>query len=424
MSEQSSRSNNESEQTTSSLIIRRQLIADNTATNSNETARALIKVECKAGYITVLSDKEGHSVKAYESAFLNQAADSKIEFELGSSKLKRSDYELIGFKERNQSELSIAQFLEHIGFNADEIHALISHYELNKVSHLLCSQLPNLAERQVLLLAASRTKLPLIVLNDPFQPFNGRWREAFALLLLERALKGDCAIICMNLSFLPQSWVTQERVKRCDIGALERRALERANEELQKLRAQSESTHTQSSAAKLATTAPNCDQAPSNHEQQLSTQSKQLLSAYQITSDYIFQPLADIANMFRRHAFIGSLAAFCGLIITGSLIMYPNLTQSRELLSKLTKDIEWNWSDLFGSRQQREQNIESTILDKTKPLESNSIVESKDQSNDLSHTESEQDLIQMTMLDPLAELMQFKSERKLEACLTSASKIP
>lgn len=421
MSEQSSRSNNESEQTTSSLIIRRQLIADKTSTTGNETARAVIKVECKSGYITVLSDKEGHSVKAYESAFLNQAADSKIEFELASSKLKRSDYELIGFEERNQSELSIAQFLENIGFNADEIPALISHYELNKVSHLLCSQLPNLAERQVLLLAASRTKLPLIVLNDPFQPFNGRWREAFALLLLERALKGDCAIICMNLSFLPQSWVTQERVKRCDIGALERRALERANEELQKLRAQSEAISAQSNAAQLATTTQNSNQGLPIQDQKPSMLSKPFLSAYQITSDYIFQPLADIANMLRRHAFVGSLAAFCGLIITGSLIMYPNLAQSREALSKLSMGIEWNWSDLFGSK---EQNIVKTTASEIKPAEIHSKTESEDLSYDLSHIEPEQESIQMTLVDPLSELILFKSESKLEVCLASSSKMP
>ena len=168
-----------------------------------DSAATTVTVRCVPGTISILADETGAISKGYEDELSKLGKSTKLSLNLNGSDVKKENVLAVGFGEKIKSG-SIPDFIARLGFDNREVENIISELELSEFLHLPCEFLPLQITRKLLMFEAIHSDLPIIVLNDPFQPFNGRWRENLA----ERFLTSikDKFVVCLNLSFSPKSW--------------------------------------------------------------------------------------------------------------------------------------------------------------------------------------------------------------------------
>jgi hypothetical protein len=187
-------------------------------------------VKCQPGTITILADEGGMTLRYYLNSFSpKKDVKQTVMLQYDGQIEARNSVAMVGFEEE-LPDLSIPQYLLSNGIDENKIEELIDEFELRGQLFLQCSQLSRTEARQIQLLVAVGRQSPIMILNDPFQPFSGRWREAFGEYIMNDCLENNRIIICTNISFIPNSWLSKNNVGSYDVGALAEKILQKEKE--------------------------------------------------------------------------------------------------------------------------------------------------------------------------------------------------
>ncbi|MDC0357569.1 hypothetical protein OAO01_02045 [Oligoflexia bacterium] len=314
--------------TTATLEIRRHLPVKNATT----------KTVCFPGGLTVLTDEEGDGgLMPYTLALsgqpLSQQGGERFTITWNGAPLEVAEQTLVGFGEMLPSALSIEAFLLQAGYAKEELLSEMETYELDRINYLNCGQLSATATRQLLLLAALKADTPVLVLNDPFQPFNGRWRGHFAELLVKNAIEKQRVVLITGLSFVPQAWVKREELSYVDVGKAAVRAAKRA-ESMARI---------EDAAAAAAKAIPDQPKKEPGTGKTFEFELPEyIVFAYKETCDHIFEPLGRLANHLRSYSGATAVLGLALLVGLMGYIMFPNLGQYHEKIKGLAADVSWS----------------------------------------------------------------------------------
>ncbi len=191
-----------------------------------------VSVACPPGMISVLRDDEGSLIEEYQNVVRSECSSVVGIFDPAGKPLPLSSRGLLGFDSTVEDHGSIGSFLLAGGFHEDECEKIIERYELRDQAYLPFRLLPPTAQRQMeLILLMRASALPegpkLLFLNDPFLPFSGRWREAFAELLLEHVRTTDVTAVVFHLSFKPKAWTEIREVREVEVLDIDQRAIQK-----------------------------------------------------------------------------------------------------------------------------------------------------------------------------------------------------
>lgn len=189
------------------------------------------RVLCAPGVITILSDEFGKSLTRYEAAVCGFSHPAEMRAELYSQPLSGGSTYQVGVSEVFAGGITSRQFLDHAGLSSVEIEQLLAFHGLRNTSYLPCVDLPQAAQRQLRLIAALRSNTPVLVLRDPFAPIGSRWREFFARLILEDAMRTKRIVVCTRLAIPPLAWNNQRQVQTVDVGILAQQAVRKSRRE-------------------------------------------------------------------------------------------------------------------------------------------------------------------------------------------------
>ncbi len=329
--------------------------------------KAILRTSCTPGLISVLTDEAADGIlHSYQLALSGRESDNRFSFSLNGSPFNPSSQETIGSGEMLPEHMNISEFLSDSGFSSAEIPKTIEQYDLEQYSYLNCRALNATATRQLQLLRALRSQSQVLICNDPFLPFNGRWREDFARLFLEAVQSSQRIILVTNLSFMPQTWARAEGIKLIDVGKAAERARKHA-EEMAAKKAQEEArlAKTMLEEVTRAATRNVADSAQQkNPEHELETGLPENFQfGYKVVNDFLFAPLARISNAFRTYSGFAMPASVLGVGLLLAFIMYPNMHGAREKMAGLERDINWSAagsevvkriSGIFGSANSQE----------------------------------------------------------------------
>ncbi len=290
--------------------------------------RKVLALKVAPGRIEMISDASGIISSGWELALTNPSESAPARFIDDGRTLSRKELCFIGFDEA-LPEMTVREYLATFSNDGEE---LIHTFDLKSVASLNCAYLPAMVTRQILLLHATESGARALVLNDPFLPFNGRWREAFAERLLARTEALGLCVVCCNVNFSPTSWITSPHVRSTDIATLLPHSAE-------------------GKVAQAAATAAKVREVNSNNEGYYA-KSIQLaaptvaISIYTAARDRIFAPLAQASTFLRTWsgAVVAGSVAF--LIVTMGIVMVPNIAKSRELLASVGQRLGWTWGDV------------------------------------------------------------------------------
>ncbi len=323
---------------------------------------AVVCVDCKPGTITIFNDENGGSLPRYSRALANQKGEERFTLELGGREYQAGEQVLVGFDNDLPEGVSITEYLASNGFGPDEIESIIDTYELRSVHYLHCAQLPETAKRQVQLLVALHTLSPVLVLNDPFMPFNGRWRESFAALLYEHIRASNRICVIINLSFAPKCWLEKKDLQTLDVGVLADKVFKKTQEIITRQEAERERTGKLSPSGGRDLSADLAAQADRELDE-LTGLPRIAWYAYRETKDFIFDPLARITRMFRTAGGAAAIAGFAFLVLVMGVVMFPYLARQRALISELAGKFDVSWGDIKQAVQQSGRSPSDKSLD-------------------------------------------------------------
>ncbi|MCB0339125.1 MAG: hypothetical protein KDD53_05955 [Bdellovibrionales bacterium] len=179
-------------------------------------------------------------------------------------------------------------------------------------------------------------------------PFNGRWREYFAELVLREAKKSDKIVVVLNLSFVPQAWAKSELIRYTDIGqsadAARQKALLKANG-IDEQKALEEQKVKEESAKKSLANIAELKEGKTIHI----PIPENLTYAYQHTRDFIFSPFLRITWMLRTYSSPAVILSSAFVLLLGAIVMFPDLSAQRAKLVELAKNFDFEWKDVTTS---------------------------------------------------------------------------
>jgi hypothetical protein len=290
--------------------------------------RKILALTAAPGHIVMISDASGILPSGWELALTTPSDHAPARFVDDGRTLPRTDLCFVGFDE-TLPEMTVREYLSTF---SEDIDALIYAFDLKSVAALNCAYLPAMVTRQVLLLHATESGARALVLNDPFLPFNGRWREAFAERLLARTEALGLTVICCNINFSPTSWGASPLVRSTDMATLLPISVE-------------------GKVAQAAATAAKGREVNSCKEAYYAPSMKiavptTAISIYSAARDRIFVPLAQASTFLRTWsgAVVAGSVAF--LIVAMGVVMVPNIAKSRELLASMGQRLGWPWGDV------------------------------------------------------------------------------
>ena len=290
----------------------------------------VISTECVGGRVSILVDEAGDSLIPYGEALSGKRAVERLTISLDGLPFTPNHHLRVGFGEKFPDGMTIKEFLLKAGCPESEMEAVIDHYDLTSYTYLTCSQLSQTQARQLVLLASRWCNSKVVVMNDPFQPFSGRWREKFAEHVLEDTRKQDRVTIIINLSFMPQCWAGKDLVANLPIGNAGRKVEKPAEEkkvETDKLE-------------KLAREALEGKQAAYDDKRLVIKVPTILVSAWKVPQDFIFAPLASASKMVRSFAGAAALSAFALVVVLMGVVMFPSLSQYRAKLVQMASGFD------------------------------------------------------------------------------------
>ncbi|MCB0318798.1 MAG: hypothetical protein KDD56_08570, partial [Bdellovibrionales bacterium] len=296
--------------------------------------KAVTKTLCKPGKITVLIDESGDgALHPYTNALSGKKTDDRFQFYLNGEMLSSQDITLVGFGDSLPDKLSLSEFLLESGYKEEELEQVIKEFDFNSSLYLKCNQLSSTVSRQLLLLKAFKSETTVLALNDPFLPFNGRWRADFAEKLLEHASLTNKILLIINLSFVPKPWEKNEQIGFIDVG----KAAERARKKAEAKAA------LDSQVAAAAALVPDAEVKDTEKKQEKGVIDyvlpEHLAFAYREKVDWLFAPLANMSEGMRTYSGVGMPVAVAFFVVIMAVMMFPNIGHYQDKL----KEIAGNW---------------------------------------------------------------------------------
>lgn len=284
-----------------------------------------VKTRCINGSITLLTDENGSAINAYINSFSEKKETKTVFLEIDGQILDKINIVSVGFDEE-RSDLTLPQFLLMSGIHEQDIHILLQRYELNNQSTLTCQQLPLSDLRRLQLVAAIGSPAPIVLLNDPFLPFNGRWQEDFAEFIYDDCISRNRIYIISNLSFLPKSWNNKQAIVSIDVGNLadiatkqslraQAIAAENAQKKLEQEILQAKKVESSENTTATQTTLPNVVDAP-----------------YGAGTIKLFNFLSDLSEFLRSSAGYIFFISVALVALVAGVMLSQNVGGSREKL--------------------------------------------------------------------------------------------
>lgn len=321
-------------------IIRNFSVKTELDNSESVVLKATNNLVCKGSAITVLLDEDGSSLGSYEAALQGKETVDRFTLESNGNRFDPHEIFSVGFSEQFPECCSVSDYLKKIGLSDAETKAALDFYDLNKISYLYCAQVPTTAARQLWLLTALKSPARVLLLRDPFAPFSGRWRESFANMFMKESQEKGRTLICTNVSFMPQAWGTNQSIRSIDVGNLAYSAAKKAKME-EEAKRQGE-TVVKAAVDSQVVNAPVKENTEQASDPKVKIEIPENLNfAYQATYDYIFQPLVDISQFFRRYTLVTGVFAFALVMATMGTMMVPNLGKLRAKLQTMHFDISW-----------------------------------------------------------------------------------
>jgi len=361
-----------------------------------DNGQANLELNCPASKITLIQDHDTGCLLPYQRA-LSNLDEPSIVVRLNGEKYDSTLCSLVGFGEK-LPEQSISAFFQKSGLSSNLIDTYLKRYELEQFSYLKCSQLNQTAARQLSLLSALANSGSVLLMNDPFQPFSGRWREHFAELLLQSVIEQNRLVVIVNLSFMPKVWqdqpvlniinvsLSQERARKL---AAEERAREKKRQEIEAQRRASQPESQIDSTIKFETADGKIAEIPNP-----------ILSNFKTTRDFIFEPLANLSRFLGAYSLPGFILLATLLLAIGAISINPDIRKKWLKMEELSK--------LFS--QPQSQNIEEVQDSSEASVEEQSAEESAPAADDQN--------VQEPLPEPAAEILaSYPQELDLSAIL-------
>lgn len=317
----------------------------------------VISTDCPSGKVSMLVDETGDSLNPYLQVLSGKTTMERFILTLDDQPFAPTQHTLIGFGEKLPEKIGIKEYLVQSGGRANEIDSLMEKYDLTQHSYLSCAQLPLTQARQIQLLATHWSSAKVVIVNDPFQPFSGRWREAFAEQVAKDTVEKGRITIVMNLSFMPQVWDKNPNVANLQIGNAGRqieKTAEQKSLELDKLAKAAEDEKTLGYDDKRVTIKVPTD----------------IVKAWKVPQDYIFEPLAKLSQRFRSLSGALALAALSFLVVLMGVVMFPQLSMYRDKLVQIATKFDPDLGKKLAAAI-IPQNTQAMQNDATNPAEPN-----------------------------------------------------
>jgi hypothetical protein len=317
------------------LVINRRLEQD----------QANLVIKCPPGKITLLQDSDTGCLLPYQNA-LAGLEEPGFSLSVGSNNYNHRQHALAGFTDKLPDE-SILAYLTRSGLNQTQVEIAVRRYEFGQYKYLTCAQLSQTTSRQVSLLSACSGAKNILVMNDPFQPFSGRWREHFAELLLQEAKEKNRTIVIVNLSFMPQVWNEDNAINVINVSKSHEKAAQLAKErKIREERLREQKRIEAEKARQAAEKNPSRTISFETTDGQKAEILDPSLSTYKAGRDFLFGPIAALSRVLRFFsgpALTYSLGIF---LLIGALVMFPGIRNKWKAMSDLgaqmnvTKDIK------------------------------------------------------------------------------------
>ncbi len=312
------------------------------------------------GQVIVVSDASGILPNDWQLSLIENSPSGTARIIQDGDVLSRDLLHLVGFN-LPLPDLPVREYLAT--FCADTA-SILNEFELSDVAELSCAYLPPAPSRQIALLHAFSQERGIIVLNDPFLPFNGRWRESFAAFIAEQASLGGAAVVCCNVGFMPKTWATLPSVKTQDVAGLLPLPPETRVQSPQPTSEHSSTASPppppprQTNEANAAYYAPGIPlPIPAS-----------AIKIYREVKDWVFEPLATASRFLRTWSGIVVTLGLSVVLGTMGVLLVPNLPEARALLVRLSEKFNYGWKDLTNSSPQSPTKAEESDLNKPTTL--------------------------------------------------------
>lgn len=298
--------------------------------------KSRLELDCRFGTLTVLEDDTGHYSKCCVAAldYSNRTVNTIF---VGSDPVNDSEIARVGLGDRLPHK-SISEVLISYGVEEQKIPDILEKFELTDWGHLTADRLPPVPARRLALLTALYSPAPVLLLNDPFQPFNGRWREQLGQYILEDVVKRKRVAICLNVGFYPKCWSSSTDVIERNLARLTEEAIEREAlrlEQAAKLAAERIKQLEREAAASVPDNQPGAEEIPA------------FLIPYKSTMpDWLFEPMARITNLFRAWRGVLATSGLAFVVMSIGIMMYPEAIRGNPIVAKLAATLHWEWKDV------------------------------------------------------------------------------
>lgn len=292
------------------------------------------------GQVVVVSDASGMLPNDWQLSLIENSPSGTARIIQDGDVLSQEFLHLVGFN-LPLPDVPVREFLAT--FCADT-EGILREFELSDVATLSCAYLPPAPSRQIALLHAFSKEQGIIILNDPFLPFNGRWRESFAAFIAEQASLGGAAVVCCNVGFMPKTWTNLPSVKMQDIAALlplpaEMRVASPTPQPEAPESSPSSMAPRQITEANEAYYAPGIPvPIPAS-----------AIRVYKEVKDWIFEPLATASRFLRTWSGIVVALGLSVVLGTMGVLLVPNLPEARALLVRLSEKFTYQLKDVIQS---------------------------------------------------------------------------
>ncbi|MEZ4754672.1 MAG: hypothetical protein R3A13_10270 [Bdellovibrionota bacterium] len=321
--------------------------------------KAVTKTICKAGKVTVLIDESGDgALVPYTNAVTGKKTEDRFQFFYDGKLINSNEMELVGFGEKLPEKLTLQEYLIEIGFERNELAKIISEFDLEQSSYLTCGQLNSTISRQLILLKALKSKSPIMALNDPFLPFNGRWRSDFAEKIQTHATDNGMVVLVVNLSFIPEVWTKNELIGFIDVGKAAERAKKKA--EAKEILADQ--------VAAAAAGVPEETKTPEEKRNQKGLLDyvlpEHLVFAYREKVDWLFGPLADMSSTLRDYSGVGMPLALAFVVVALGATMVPNIGYYQDKLHVIADN--WDYEEYKKLQEANAKKIKARFTKEVK----------------------------------------------------------
>jgi hypothetical protein len=293
--------------------------------------------------ISILQDEGGGLIREYQKLVLQAAQDGVGIFDPQGAPVPVSERHLLGLRQDHEDYGSIGGFLLASGFHEDDCEGIVERFELRSQAYLPFRMLTPTAQRQMELLALMHTPehaetRKLLLLDDPFQPFSGRWRETFAELLLTHVRTHGVACVIFNLSFRPNAWLEQREVREVNLLELDQRAIQRHFD--MKVEEERQQEQAAKASSKSAATAESPPQTKNGKRQDLIDPSLGPLGTPSNgRGDAVVRFLSRVSSSVRSaHGAVG-FAGIAALVLAIGFVSYPEAKARWQKMHELGTEI-------------------------------------------------------------------------------------